>query len=166
MVLLYTYKWNLTFFLISTMKITLDEPNRKLMWGNGVQAELACLLLTALFVLACCLQHGRPSYVGHGLNLKIWWRINSKLRTLKIITFTSSPLPFYTWIKFWSYPLTLSARRLEFSYFAPSCKYWMSLVHKHLVTFLKQKPSIKRVLKDQAYVQCTINKTNVVWQKQ
>ena len=156
MVLPYIYK----LLLISMMSSALDKSNRKL----AVQGRWS--VLTSLFVLACCLQHGRPSYVGHGLNLKIWWRINSKLRTLKIITFTSSPLPFYTWIKFWSYPLTLSARRLEFSYFAPSCKYWMSLVHKHLVTFLKQKPSIKRVLKDQAYVQCTINKTNVVWQKQ
>lgn len=156
MVLPYIYK----LLLISMMSSALDKSNRKL----AVQGRWS--VLTSRFVLACCLQHGRPSYVGHGLNLKIWWRINSKLRTLKIITFTSSPLPFYTWIKFWSYPLTLSARRLEFSYFAPSCKYWMSLVHKHLVTFLKQKPSIKRVLKDQAYVQCTINKTNVVWQKQ
>ena len=156
MVLPYIYK----LLLISMMSSALDKSNRKL----AVQGRWS--VLTSLFVLACCLQHGRPSYVGHGLNLKIWWRINSKLRTVKIITFTSSPLPFYTWIKFWSYPLTLSARRLEFSYFAPSCKYWMSLVHKHLVTFLKQKPSIKRVLKDQAYVQCTINKTNVVWQKQ
>ena len=156
MVLPYIYK----LLLISMMSSALDKSNRKL----AVQGRWS--VLTSLFVLACCLQHGRSSYVGHGLNLKIWWRINSKLRTLKIITFTSSPLPFYTWIKFWSYPLTLSARRLEFSYFAPSCKYWMSLVHKHLVTFLKQKPSIKRVLKDQAYVQCTINKTNVVWQKQ
>ena len=156
MVLPYIYK----LLLISMMSSALDKSNRKL----AVQGRWS--VLTSLFVLACCLQHGRPSYVGHGLNLKIWWRINSKLRTLKIITFTSSPLPFYTWIKFWSYPLTLSARRLEFSYFAPSCKYWMSLVHKHLVTFLKQKPSIKRVLKDQAYIQCTINKTNVVWQKQ
>ena len=156
MVLPYIYK----LLLISMMSSALDKSNRKL----AVQGRWS--VLTSLFVLACCLQHGRPSYVGHGLNLKIWWRINSKLRTLKIITFTSSPLPFYAWIKFWSYPLTLSARRLEFSYFAPSCKYWMSLVHKHLVTFLKQKPSIKRVLKDQAYVQCTINKTNVVWQKQ
>ena len=156
MVLPYIYK----LLLISMMSSALDKSNRKL----AVQGRWS--VLTSLFVLACCLQHGRPSYVGHGLNLKIWWRIDSKLRTLKIITFTSSPLPFYTWIKFWSYPLTLSARRLEFSYFAPSCKYWMSLVHKHLVTFLKQKPSIKRVLKDQAYVQCTINKTNVVWQKQ
>ena len=156
MVLPYIYQ----LLLISMMSSALDKSNRKL----AVQGRWS--VLTSLFVLACCLQHGRPSYVGHGLNLKIWWRINSKLRTLKIITFTSSPLPFYTWIKFWSYPLTLSARRLEFSYFAPSCKYWMSLVHKHLVTFLKQKPSIKRVLKDQAYVQCTINKTNVVWQKQ
>ena len=156
MVLPYIYK----LLLISMMSSALDKSNRKL----AVQGRWS--VLTSLFVLACCLQHGRPSYVGHGLNLKIWWRINSKLRTLKIITFTSSPLPFYTWIKFWSYPLTLSAGRLEFSYFAPSCKYWMSLVHKHLVTFLKQKPSIKRVLKDQAYVQCTINKTNVVWQKQ
>ena len=152
MVLPYIYK----LLLISMMSSALDKSNRKL----AVQGRWS--VLTSLFVLACCLQHGRPSYVGHGLNLKIWWRINSKLRTLKIITFTSSPLPFYTWIKFWSYPLTLSARRLEFSYFAPSCKYWMSLVHKHLVTFLKQKPR----LKDQAYVQCTINKTNVVWQKQ
>ena len=156
MVLPYIYK----LLLISRMSSALDKSNRKL----AVQGRWS--VLTSLFVLACCLQHGRPSYVGHGLNLKIWWRIDSKLRTLKIITFTSSPLPFYTWIKFWSYPLTLSAGRLEFSYFAPSCKYWMSLVHKHLVTFLKQKPSIKRVLKDQAYVQCTINKTNVVWQKQ
>ena len=156
MVLPYIYK----LLLISMMSSALDKSNRKL----AVQGRWS--VLTSLFVLACCLQHGRLSYVGHGLNLKIWWRINSKLRTLKIITFTSSPLPFYTWIKFWSYPLTLSARRLEFSYFAPSCKYWMSLVHRHLVTFLKQKPSIKRVLKDQAYVQCTINKTNVVWQKQ
>ena len=156
MVLPYIYK----LLLISMMSSALDKSNRKL----AVQGRWS--VLTSLFVLACCLQHGRPSYVGHGLNLKIWWRMDSKLRTLKIITFTSSPLPFYTWIKFWSYPLTLSARRLEFSYFAPSCKYWMSLVHKHLVTFLKQKPSIKRVLKDQAYVQCTINKTNVVWQKQ
>ena len=156
MVLPYIYK----LLLISMMSSALDKSNRKL----AVQGRWS--VLTSLFVLACCLQHGRPSYVGRGLNLKIWWRIDSKLRTLKIITFTSSPLPFYTWIKFWSYPLTLSARRLEFSYFAPSCKYWMSLVHKHLVTFLKQKPSIKRVLKDQAYVQCTINKTNVVWQKQ